>query len=147
MLEWLSVWSEVQTCIRPSWCHCHSLSLASEKSRLVSPFWYQLTWVVPDKGPLNVCVCKSFGHQRLQRCLSHRPWQTITKCAALFEPSAVTNYYQVCLFSSSCLHQHLNLTQRHSLFSHILDTTAMQNWLTNLSIYSFYYTQILNHIM
>jgi len=21
------------------------------------PFWYQLTWVVPDKGPLNRCVC------------------------------------------------------------------------------------------
>jgi len=20
------------------------------------PFWYRLTWVVPDKGPLNVCV-------------------------------------------------------------------------------------------
>jgi len=20
-------------------------------------FWYRLTWVVPDKGPLNVCVC------------------------------------------------------------------------------------------
>ena len=19
--------------------------------------WYQLTWVVPEKGPLNVCVC------------------------------------------------------------------------------------------
>ena len=41
----------------PSWCHCHSLSLASVKSRLVLPFWYRLTWVVPDKGPLNVCVC------------------------------------------------------------------------------------------
>ena len=27
--------SEVQTCIWPSWCHCHSLSLASVKSRLV----------------------------------------------------------------------------------------------------------------
>ena len=27
------------------------------KSRLVLPFWYQLTWVVPEKGPLNVCVC------------------------------------------------------------------------------------------
>ena len=25
----LSVWSEMQTCIWPSWCHCHSLSLAS----------------------------------------------------------------------------------------------------------------------
>ena len=20
-------------------------------------FWYRLTWVVPEKGPLNVCVC------------------------------------------------------------------------------------------
>ena len=56
VLAWLSVWSEVQTCIWPSWCHCHSLSLASVKSRLVLPFWYRLTWVVPEKGPLNVCV-------------------------------------------------------------------------------------------
>ena len=29
VLAWLPVWSEVQTCIWPSWCHCHSLSLAS----------------------------------------------------------------------------------------------------------------------
>ena len=56
MLAWLSVWSEVQTCICPSWCHCHSLSLASVKSRLVLPFWYRLTWVFPEKGPLNGCV-------------------------------------------------------------------------------------------
>jgi len=35
VLAWLSVWSEVQTCIWPSWCHSHSLSLASLKSRLV----------------------------------------------------------------------------------------------------------------
>ena len=60
MLVWLSVCSEVQTCTRSSWCHCHSLSLASVKSRLVLPFWYQLTWVVPDKGTLNVCVCTVF---------------------------------------------------------------------------------------
>jgi len=57
MLAWLSAWSEMQTCIWPSWCHCHSLSLASVKSRLVLPFWYRLTRVVPDKGPLNGCVC------------------------------------------------------------------------------------------
>ena len=57
VLAWLSVWSTVQTCIWPSWCHCHSLSLASVKSRLVLPFWYRLTWVVPDNGPLNGCVC------------------------------------------------------------------------------------------
>ena len=51
VLAWLSVWSKVQTCIWPSWCHCHSLSLASVKSWLVLPFWYQLTRVVLDKGP------------------------------------------------------------------------------------------------
>ena len=33
------------------------LSLASVKSRLVLPLWYWPTWVVPEKGPLNVCVC------------------------------------------------------------------------------------------
>ena len=32
--------------------HC----LASVKSRLVLPFWYRLTRVVPDKEPLNGCV-------------------------------------------------------------------------------------------
>ena len=59
MLVWLPVWSKVQTCIWPSWCHCHSLSHASVKSRLVLPFWYRLTWVVPEKGLLNGCVCVS----------------------------------------------------------------------------------------
>jgi len=57
VLVWLSVWSEVQTCKRPSRCYCHSLSLASVKSRLVLSFWYLLTCIVPDKGPLNRCVC------------------------------------------------------------------------------------------
>jgi len=56
VLAWLYVWSKVQTCIWPSGCHCHSLSLPSVKSKLVLPYWYRLTWVVPDKGPLNVCV-------------------------------------------------------------------------------------------
>ena len=55
VLAWLSVWSEVQTCIWPSWCHCHSLSLAPVKSRLVLPFWYWLTQVVLEKRPLNGC--------------------------------------------------------------------------------------------
>ena len=39
MLAWLSVWSKVQTCIWPSWCLCHSLPLASVKSRWFLPFW------------------------------------------------------------------------------------------------------------
>jgi len=33
--------------------HC----LASVKSRLILPFWYRLTRVVLDTGPLNGCVC------------------------------------------------------------------------------------------
>ena len=54
VLVWSSVWSEMQTCIWPS---CQSLSLASVKSRLVLPFWYRLTRVVPEKGVKRVCVC------------------------------------------------------------------------------------------
>ena len=30
VLAWLSVWSEMQTCIWPSWCHWHSLSCFSK---------------------------------------------------------------------------------------------------------------------
>ena len=41
----------------------HSLSLTSVKSRLVLLFWYWLTWVVPDKGPLNLCVCCRFSDE------------------------------------------------------------------------------------
>jgi len=33
-----------------------TMSLASVKSRLVLHFWYQLTCVVPEKGPLNGCA-------------------------------------------------------------------------------------------
>ena len=72
VLAWLSVWSEVQTCIRPSWCHCHLLSLASVKSRLVLPFWYRLTLVVLQKGPLNGCMCvcvlATFLYCRMSNC-------------------------------------------------------------------------------
>ena len=32
------------------------------KSRLVLPFWYWLTQVVPEKGPLNGCMCVCVGH-------------------------------------------------------------------------------------
>jgi len=45
MLAWLCVWVKVQICIWPSWCHCHSLSLAP-----VNPDWFCLpsfTFLVP----------------------------------------------------------------------------------------------------
>ena len=57
VLAWLSVWSKVQTCIWPSRCHCHSLSLASVKSRLV----YLLVPAHPgspgQRAIKRVCVC------------------------------------------------------------------------------------------
>ena len=47
----------MQTCIWPSRCHCHSLSLASVKSRLVLPFWYRLTMGSPGQSAVKrVCV-------------------------------------------------------------------------------------------
>ena len=71
VLAWLSVWSELQTCIWLSWYHCHSLSLASVKFGLVLLFWYRLTRVVPEKGPLNGCVCMSIsGFSCVQWCVN-----------------------------------------------------------------------------
>jgi len=59
VLAWLSVWSEMLTCIWLSWWHCHSLSLASVKSRLVG-----FTFLVPahpgspgQRTVKQVCVC------------------------------------------------------------------------------------------
>ena len=48
-------------------CHAtNSLSLASVKSRLVLPFWYRLTRVVPEKGPLTT-MCFSSKHPASSR--------------------------------------------------------------------------------
>ena len=85
VLVWLSFWSEVQTCIWPSWCHCHSLSLASVKSTLVLPLWYRLTWVVPDKGPLNGCVCVCSMHNIMfWACLLSYTSHIVANCFRLF---------------------------------------------------------------
>jgi len=51
LLARLSVWGDVQICIWPSRCHCHSLSLAP-----VNPDWFYLpgfTFLVPAQtgGP------------------------------------------------------------------------------------------------
>jgi len=51
-------WSEVQTCIWPSLCHRHSLSLASVKSRLVITFLVPAHLGSPGQRAVEwVCVC------------------------------------------------------------------------------------------
>jgi len=57
VLAWLSVWSEMQTCMWPSWCHCHSLSLAPVKSRLVFTFLVPAYLSSPGQRAIKrVCV-------------------------------------------------------------------------------------------
>jgi len=59
VLAWLSSGARCRLAYGPADAtasHC-LLLFASVKSRLVLPFWYRLTRVVLDKGPLNGCVC------------------------------------------------------------------------------------------
>jgi len=58
VLAWLSVWSEVQTCIWPSWCHCHSLCLASVKIQIGFTFLVPAHLGSPGQRAVKrVCVC------------------------------------------------------------------------------------------
>ena len=45
-------------------CLLMSLPLTVSWSRLVLPFWYWITRVVQEKGPLNVCVCVCLLHPK-----------------------------------------------------------------------------------
>ena len=57
VLAWLSVWSKVQmTCIWSSWCQCHPIISASEKSRMVCPSGTRLPCIVLEKSPLTTVV-------------------------------------------------------------------------------------------
>ena len=57
VLAWLFGWSDVQICIWPSGCHCHSLSLASVKSRLFFTFLVQAHLCSPGQRAVKrVCV-------------------------------------------------------------------------------------------
>ena len=82
VLAWLSAWSEVQTCISPSWCHCHSLSFALVKSRLVftflvpahlgSPGQRAVKWVYGCNAKYLLFFAKSFfqvGNKSFQLAL------------------------------------------------------------------------------
>ena len=60
VLAWLSAWSEMQICIRPSWCNCHWLLSCFSKIHIDLPFWYQLTRIVPEKRAVEA-VCKYFN--------------------------------------------------------------------------------------
>ena len=53
---------------------------ASVKSRLVLPFWYRLTRVVPDKGPLNGRVCAAAQADSSLTKSSNDFWRSPQNC-------------------------------------------------------------------
>ena len=62
MLVWLSVWSKVQTCIWPSCCHCHSLTVKTvscfSKIQIGSTFLVPAHLGSPGKRAVKrMCVC------------------------------------------------------------------------------------------
>ena len=77
VLMWLSVLGEVQVCILAQLMPLPLTVSCSSKSRLVLPFWYRLTRVVIDKGPLNGCLCNEL--QSSQRKTEPRRQATYTK--------------------------------------------------------------------
>jgi len=62
VLVWLSVWSKVQSCIRPSRCHCRSLSLAAVPAHPGSP---------GKRAVKRVCVCYYFASATVVVYSSH----------------------------------------------------------------------------
>jgi len=125
VLAWLSVCREVQTFIWPSWCRCHSLSLAPIKSRLVLPFWYRLTWVGPDNGPLNGCVCNPYRLLQLGYIAHPMPPEALCSqnlnlpiCVCMLAYLVVWRHSPTVLLSTFSLYLHWMLTCGKRLVSY-----------------------------
>ena len=79
----------------------------SSKIRIVLPFWYRLTWVVPEKRPLNVCVCVCDRVQVLinDSCVTIASvfnYLCVAVCTAIMLPclNAILQYSFVCIWNS-----------------------------------------------
>jgi len=90
--------------------HC---LLLQQKSRLVLPFWYRLTWVVLEKGPLNVCSKNHNSHSSnthkttlYQVQLLLRMWRNQLKSTSI--------RFEFCISNAADSDEHL--PRDHSLF-------------------------------
>jgi len=104
----------VQTCIWPSGFHCHSLSLASVKSRLVLPFWYRLTRVVPDKKPLNGCVCDDISDFP---CLERQQADALLATPAVLSIKTLVSLYETGCYGNGSDSPHRRCTDRSTVFA------------------------------
>ena len=99
VLAWLPVWSEVQTCIWPSWCHYHSLSLASVKSRLV--FTVRCYASVVLAMGLCLCPCLSVCLSLASRSSTKTAKQRITQTTPHDSPGTLVFWSQRSLRNST----------------------------------------------
>ena len=132
VLAWLSVWREVQTCIWPSWCHCHSLSLASVKSRLVLLFWYQLTWVVPEQKqrPFNGLWSGTTRVGRYQKKLFTHSHPSGSSCF-LYHLSPFATVHGILFIQLTCL-----TVLTYNLFPGLLWSSPW-SWTLNFMLHTF----------
>ena len=83
--------------------HC----LYSVKSRLVLPFWYWLTQVVPEKGPLNGCVCYTI-------CTPQK-FIKLTQCFAGILTNNIAHVCRVCMWTAFHVTSHVQRKHLHKL--------------------------------
>jgi len=104
VMTWLSVWSEVQTCIRPSWFHCHSLSWFSK-------IWIGFTFLVPShlaspvkRAVKQVCVCVCRWSYRYQSSCDLIRACTLVVCVVIEDCVTVVVQHDVSLqcFTVDC---------------------------------------------
>ena len=89
----------------------------SSKIQMVLPFWYRLTRIVPDRGPLNGCVCVWLIHRQTDGLAPEcRQWQLPTI-------SSNSCYAQQCSPTGS-MHNNNN---RHVLVKTCVGSTVMQS--------------------
>jgi len=102
VLAWLSVWSKVQTCIWPSWCHCHSLSLASlVKIQIGFTFLVPAHLGSPGKEPLNGCVCAD-GCVYCNGYCDVQPWaRAALYCSCSAQVNSALHPFRVATLSTS----------------------------------------------
>jgi len=104
VLAWLSVWSEMQTCIWPSWCHCRSLSRFSE-NQIGFTFLVLAHPDSPGKRAVKrlcVCVCVC-GLERSWKswnvafvfCGREKSWSCVWIMKKLWSPELSWNLHSV----------------------------------------------------
>jgi len=73
VLAWLYVWSEVQNCLWPSWCHCHSLSGTGKFGVVVVIMLVIFQFSSVDSCKLLVWQLRSEWHVRCDQPIFQHP--------------------------------------------------------------------------